>query len=115
MAVIFATMSLERMLSNSTTNLKLFCIQDPSKQAPERKHRPLHKVEPFLAHVQVTSMEAWRLGCDISGDEQTIGFQGRHADKLRITYKQKVMVFNVMPCVRRVLLGLFISVINQLL
>ena len=24
---------------------------------------------------------------DISGDEQTIGFQGRHSDKLRITYK----------------------------
>ena len=32
-------------------------------------------------------MRAWRLGHDISGDEQTIGFQGRHADKLRITYK----------------------------
>ena len=32
-------------------------------------------------------MRAWRLGHDISGDEQTIGFQGCHADKLRITYK----------------------------
>ena len=32
-------------------------------------------------------MSAWRLGRDISGDEQTIGFQGRHSDKLRITYK----------------------------
>ena len=32
-------------------------------------------------------MGAWQLGLDISGDEQTIGFQGRHADKLRITYK----------------------------
>ena len=32
-------------------------------------------------------MRAWQLGCDISGDEQTIGFQGHHADKLRITYK----------------------------
>ena len=32
-------------------------------------------------------MKAWRLGRDISGDEQTSGFQGRHADKLRITYK----------------------------
>ena len=32
-------------------------------------------------------MKAWRLGQNISGDEQTIGFQGRHADKLRITYK----------------------------
>ena len=32
-------------------------------------------------------MSAWRLGRDISGDEQTIGFQGPHADKLCITYK----------------------------
>ena len=32
-------------------------------------------------------MKAWQLGCDISGDEQTIGFQGHHSDKLRITYK----------------------------
>ena len=32
-------------------------------------------------------MGALRLGHDISGDIQTIGFQGRHADKLRITYK----------------------------
>ena len=32
-------------------------------------------------------MRAWRLGRDISGDEQMIGFRGRHVDKLRITYK----------------------------
>ena len=32
-------------------------------------------------------MSAWRLGRDILGDEQTIGFQGQHADKLHITYK----------------------------
>ena len=32
-------------------------------------------------------MKAWWLGCDISGDEQTIGFQGHHSDKLHITYK----------------------------
>ena len=32
-------------------------------------------------------MKAWRLGHDISGDEQTIGFQGHHSDKLHITYK----------------------------
>ena len=32
-------------------------------------------------------MGAWRLGRHISGDEQTIGFQGRLADQLRITYK----------------------------
>ena len=32
-------------------------------------------------------MLAWRLGHDISGNEQTIGFQGKHSDKLCITYK----------------------------
>ena len=32
-------------------------------------------------------MRAWRMGRDISGDEQTLGFLGRHADKLQITYK----------------------------
>ena len=32
-------------------------------------------------------MNPWRLGRDISGDEQMIGFQGRHADKFHITYK----------------------------
>ncbi len=33
------------------------------------------------------SQGAWDLGESIAGDEQTIGFQGRHADKLRINYK----------------------------
>ena len=31
-------------------------------------------------------MLAWHLGHDISGDEQTIVIQGKHSDKLRITY-----------------------------
>ena len=64
-----------------------FCLQDPAKQAPTRKDRPTYKVNSFLKHLQKVSMSAWRLGRDISGDEQTIGFQGRHSDKLRITYK----------------------------
>ena len=64
-----------------------FCVQDPMKVAPSRKERPTYKVDPFLIHVQERSMRAWRMGRDISGDEQTLGFQGRHADKLRITYK----------------------------
>ena len=47
----------------------------------------MYKVDSILKHTQVMSMRAWRLGRDISGDEQTIGFQGKHEDKLRITYK----------------------------
>ena len=57
------------------------------KPAPTRKERPTYKVDSFLKHLQQVSMKAWRLGQNISGDKQTIGFQGRHADKLQITYK----------------------------
>jgi hypothetical protein len=32
---------------------------------------------------------AWLLGRNNAVDEQTVGFQGRHADKLRITYKKE--------------------------
>ena len=64
-----------------------FCIQDPTKKMTGCKEHPTFKVAPFLHHVQEVSMLAWRLGHDISGDEQTIGFQGKHYDKLHITYK----------------------------
>jgi hypothetical protein len=66
-----------------------FCIQDPLKATPSRSSRPNHKVDPLLRHIQKVSMEAWQLGPDIAIDEQTIGFQGRHKDKLRITYKNE--------------------------
>ena len=64
-----------------------FCIQDPMKPVPTRKENPLHKVNSFLRWIQQVSQAAWKLGRDIAGDEQTIGFQGNHADKRRITYK----------------------------
>ena len=64
-----------------------FTIQDPAKQAPTRKEQPTYKVDSFLKHLQIVSMSAWMLGRDISGDEEMIGFQGQHADKLHITYK----------------------------
>ena len=64
-----------------------FCIQDPTKKTPCRKEHPTYKVAPFLCHVQEVSMLAWCLGHDISGNEQTIGFQRKHSDKLHITYK----------------------------
>jgi len=41
-------------------------------------------------------MAAFDLGRLISIDEQTIGFKGHHADKLRISYKkEKETVFSV--------------------
>ena len=77
--------------SNASKRHKQFkafsTVQDPIKTPPARKDQPTYKVDPLLKHVQLVSMRAWRLGCDISGDEQMIGFQGQHADKLRITYK----------------------------
>ena len=49
---------------------------------PPRKDDPNFKVREFLNHVKFISMEAWICGVDISIDEQTIKFQGRHVDKL---------------------------------
>ena len=39
--------------------------------------------------MQKTSIEAWDCGRALSGDEQTIGFKGNHADKQRINYKRE--------------------------
>ena len=59
-----------------------FCVQYPSKIPPNRKDHPMYKVDSISKHTQVISMRAWRLGRDLSGDEQTIGFQGKYKDKL---------------------------------
>jgi hypothetical protein len=34
-------------------------------------------------------MAAWDCGANLSGDEQTIGFKGNHADKQRVNYKHE--------------------------
>jgi hypothetical protein len=54
-----------------------------------KKTHPNHKIDNFLGHINRVSMEAWDLGKHISCDEQTIGFQGRHQDKQRISYKKE--------------------------
>ena len=64
-----------------------FCVADPSRPTPPKSTHPNHKVDKFMRHVQKVSIEGWMLGRDISCDKQTWGFKGRHADKLRITYK----------------------------
>ena len=66
---------------------KFFCVRDPRMVTPPRKTHPNFKVDRWLKHVNEISMEAWKLGSNISCDEQTQGFQGNHADKQRITYK----------------------------
>jgi hypothetical protein len=66
-----------------------FTIQDPRKIVPSKKTHPNFKVDPFLRSIQAESMQAFDLGKYISIDEQTIGFKGNHADKLRISYKKE--------------------------
>eukprot|EP00957_Ditylum_brightwellii_P003015 230557-Ditylum_brightwellii.AAC.1 len=60
---------------------KFFCICDPRMITPQHKTHPNFKVDCWLKHVNEISMKAWKLGSNISGDEQTQGFQGNHADK----------------------------------
>jgi hypothetical protein len=66
-----------------------FAIQDPRKAVPDRKKVPNFKIAPMLSHMLKVSPEAWVLGPNASVDEQTVGFQGHHIDKLRITYKNE--------------------------
>ena len=50
--------------------------------------KPLFKVERLLNHINDQSMKYWETGINLSIDEMTMGFQGRHKDKLRITCKK---------------------------
>jgi len=53
------------------------------------KQRPNFKIEQLLKHAIKVSQEAVILGRNLSLDEQTISFQGRHEDKQRINYKKE--------------------------
>ena len=64
-------------------------MQDPMTPNPSSSQYPNWKVKPFLEWMKWISMAAWKCGRIISVDEQTIGFQGRHGAKLRITYKHE--------------------------
>jgi Transposase IS4 len=64
-----------------------FACQDPRIDPPNRKKVPLFKVAPLIKWINHVGKAAGKLGMHASVDEQTIGFQGRHADKLRISYK----------------------------
>jgi len=66
-----------------------FAVQNPLLPVPSKATHPNWKVDPFLAWMQTISMEAWDVGSHLSGDEQTIGFKGNHADKQRISYKKE--------------------------
>ena len=67
-----------------------FAVQDPAVKCTKKQEEdPNWKVKVFLKHILRVSKEAWKCGKFISVDEQTIKFQGRHPDKLRITYKNE--------------------------
>ena len=79
--------------SNAAQRLKefraAFAIQDPMLPIPPRKEAPNHKIDPLLLHMQKTFLDCWEPGPMIAGDEQDAGFQGRHPDKQRVTFKKE--------------------------
>ena len=66
-----------------------FACVDPLLPIPSRKTHPNWKVQKFFKWAIYISRKCILIGKQISCDEQTIGFQGRHPDKLRITYKRE--------------------------
>ena len=62
---------------------------DPRIMTPSKARYPNHKVGSILTHALIVSKEAVIPGEKISCDEQTLGFQGMHSDKQRITYKSE--------------------------
>ena len=65
-----------------------FACVNPLYPTPPRETHPNWKVQPLLKHMLDVSKKAMVMGYNLSVDEQTIGFQGQHKDKQRITYKK---------------------------
>ena len=63
-----------------------FLSQDPSKPIPTRKFYPNWEFYPFLNHILYALHFEWLLGFSLAIDEQMIGFQVRHVDKMIISY-----------------------------
>ena len=66
-----------------------FACVDPLIVTPARETHPNWKIHPLLKHINSVAKEAVHLGQHLSCDEQTVGFQGHHKDKMRITYKKE--------------------------
>ena len=50
---------------------------------------PFAKLEPFFGSLMYAAMRNWVVGMTFAFDEITVGFQGRHSLKQRITYKNE--------------------------
>eukprot|EP01048_Picozoa_sp_COSAG05_P021918 COSAG05_NODE_4189_length_1630_cov_6.087524_1_plen_446_part_10 len=69
---------------------RFLTLYDPrTDPESEKAKKPLFKAELLLTAIAKTFREYWCTGQRVSVDEQTIGFQGRHFAKLRITYKNE--------------------------
>ena len=66
-----------------------FACQNPVLPTPDRNLDPLHKVKGLVSWITKIGGESWALGKSFAIDEQTIGFQGQHIHKLRISYKKE--------------------------
>jgi len=66
-----------------------FTCQDPLKPTPNRTVSPLFKVLPMIKWIRLVGPMSWECGLHLGLDEMTMGFQGHHADKMRITYKKE--------------------------
>ena len=65
-----------------------FAGVNPIVPTPPTYSHPNWKIDPLLKHMRSVSQSAIHIGRDISVDEQDIGFQGRHKDKQRVTFKK---------------------------
>ena len=65
-----------------------FAAVNPIVPTPSTTTHPNWKIDPMLKSAMRISQEAMCVGQDVSIDEQDIGFQGRHKDKQRVTFKK---------------------------
>ena len=65
-----------------------FACVDPIIPTPPTNTHPNWKIDSLLKQILRISQSAIHIGRDISTDEQGIGFQGRHKDRQRITFKK---------------------------
>ena len=66
---------------------KYFSVCHPYLETPPQSTHPNWKVDPILKHINTVSLEPVDLPNKLSVDEQTIGFQGRSSNKMRIEHK----------------------------
>lgn len=65
-----------------------FSATDPIVPTPPTSSHPNWKIDPCLKHFVRVSKNCMFIGTSIAIDEQDIGFQGKHKDKQRVTFKK---------------------------